>query len=42
MRVAALVAAIARIVLSRNMQQPKIDWFLAVREKKVWKAFRAF
>ena len=42
MRFHALRAAIVRIVLNRNMQQPKIDRFLTVREKKVWKAFPAF
>ena len=41
-RFAALVAAIVSMVLSRNMQQSKIDWFLAVREKKGQKAFPAF
>ena len=41
-RFRALEAAIVRIVQSRDTRQSKIDWFLTVREKKVWKAFSEF
>ena len=42
MRVAALVAAIVRIVQSRNIEQTEMGSFLAGARKKVWKAFLAF
>ena len=42
MRFAALVAAIVRIVRSRDTERAKISSFLTHAQKKVWEAFLAF